>query len=154
MLGKAIKEFGDLSGIVFNLRTGHLVGGHQRIKCFDPEWEIMKEKCSDNLGTVARGYVKTPFGDWTYREVDWDKKKEAAANIAANRHGGEFDIPMLKDIIAELDDGCLDIELTGFDANELKSIFNNLPTNQEKELDEMLETNIECPKCGYRWKKT
>ncbi len=40
MLGKAMREFGDLSGVIYNTRTGHLVGGHQRIKHLDPSWEI------------------------------------------------------------------------------------------------------------------
>lgn len=39
-LKKAMREYGDLSGIVVNRRTGHLVGGHQRVKGFDPAWPI------------------------------------------------------------------------------------------------------------------
>ena len=69
MLGRSMKEFGDLSGIVFNRRTGNLVGGHQRLKHLRPEWEILKEDFTDDLGTVAQGFVKTFFGDWLYREV-------------------------------------------------------------------------------------
>jgi hypothetical protein len=117
MLGRSMKEFGDLSGIVFNVRTGHLIGGHQRIKHLRPEWEIVKEEFRDDLGTVARGHVKTPFGDWVYREVDWPEKKEKAAMIAANRHGGEFDVPMLDEILADLDD--VDAELLGFSEEDL-----------------------------------
>jgi len=32
MLNKSLQTFGDLSGIVYNRRTGNLVGGHQRLK--------------------------------------------------------------------------------------------------------------------------
>ncbi len=111
MLGKAMREFGDLSGVVFNCRTGHLVGGHQRIKHLDPSWGI------------EGGFIKTPWGDFVYREVDWDEKKEMAANIAANKHSGEWDFPILKDIFVEIDTGAIDIELTGFEEMELKDIF-------------------------------
>ncbi len=44
ILGKAMGEFGDLSVIVFNVRTGHLIGGQQRIKHLRPEWEIASRK--------------------------------------------------------------------------------------------------------------
>jgi hypothetical protein len=123
MMGKSMKEFGDLSGIVFNRRTGNLMGGHQRKKHFDPSWPVEKQDFTDEVGTVARGWVKTPFGDWVYREVDWDEKKEKAANVAANRHSGEWDYPLLKDLISEIDDGSFQIELVGFEESELNSIF-------------------------------
>ena len=105
MLGKSMKEFGDLSGIVKNIRTGKLVGGHQRLKHFDPTWIITKEPREDETGTVAQGQIETPFGSWSYREVDWPEKREMAANIAANKHGGYFDVATLKDLILEIDDG-------------------------------------------------
>lgn len=120
MLRKSMLEFGDLSGIVKNIKTGHLVGGHQRIKNLDPSWPIVSEPHADKTGTVALGYIETPSGRWQYREVDWPEKKEAAANIAANQHGGEFDMPALKEIILTLDDGSMDMELTGFNSHELE----------------------------------
>lgn len=52
-LKKSLDEFGDLSGIVFNVRTQTLIGGHQRTKNFDPAWEIIKEPHTDAVGTVA-----------------------------------------------------------------------------------------------------
>lgn len=91
MLGKSMREFGDLSGVVRNVETGHLVGGHQRLKHLDPEWKIVKERCTDDTGTVAVGYIETPNGRLSYREVKWPLEKEIQANIAANNHGGEFD---------------------------------------------------------------
>lgn len=43
-LGFSLEEFGGLSGIVFNTKTGHLVCGHQRIKVikqvYDDDVEI------------------------------------------------------------------------------------------------------------------
>lgn len=41
-LKKSIEEFGDLSGIVFNRRTGNVVGGHQRLKCVPDDAQIEK----------------------------------------------------------------------------------------------------------------
>jgi hypothetical protein len=123
MLGKSMREFGDLSGIIKNVKTGNLIGGHQRVKHFDASWLITKHPASDEQGTVASGEIKTPFGAWAYREVDWPEKKEIAANIAANKHGGYFDLPQLKDLLLEIDDGSLDMDLTGFDEQELINLL-------------------------------
>ena len=111
-------EFGDLSGIVVNRRTGNMVGGHQRVKNLDPEWQIHAEPMQDSTGTVAAGHIETPWGRWTYREVEWPEEKEKAANIAANKHGGEWDQPKLEIVIDELKQIDFDIELTGFDFDD------------------------------------
>lgn len=123
MLRKSMAEFGDLSGIVVNVKTGNVVGGHQRIKNLDPSWKIEKESHFDKVGTIALGYIETPWGRWQYREVNWPEKKEAAANVAANKHGGEFDLPKLKDIMIDLDTGDFDMELTGFNTHELEMMM-------------------------------
>lgn len=122
MLNKAMYEFGDLSGIVFNRRTGTLIGGHQRVKNLDPEWKIVKHEYQDDTGTVAEGYIETPFGRWGYREVNWPREKELAANVAANKHGGEFEHLKLKEIAVELDAADFDMEIMGFDEDELKEL--------------------------------
>jgi hypothetical protein len=126
LLGQSMREYGDLSGVIYNVRTKRLVGGHQRIKHLDPDWPITKAPHTDDKGTVAVGHIETPDGKWSYREVDWDERREIAANIAANKHGGEFDYPMLKDLIVEIDDGTFDLSLLGFHELELKSLFTDL----------------------------
>jgi hypothetical protein len=119
MLRKSMEEFGDLSGIVFNRRSGQIIGGHQRLKHLDPDWEIVKKKTEDSVGTVAIGHIITPKGNWTYREVDWPQEKEIAANIAANQHGGEFDILSLKTLTLQTKD----FDLIGFDPQELENLL-------------------------------
>ena len=42
LLGEALKEFGDLSGVTFNIRTQRLVSGHQRVKHLDPGWKAFR----------------------------------------------------------------------------------------------------------------
>lgn len=153
-LGKSMREFGDLSGVVMNIQTGNLVGGHQRLKHFDPSWPIKKRKHKDDTGTVAIGEIETPFGVWAYREVDWPEKKEKAANISANQSGGLFDYPALKDILVEINDGSLDMELIGFDDGELKDILEKYSVpeaNKTIDEDSMKHTKNECPKCGFKW---
>lgn len=151
-LGKSMREFGDLSGIVFNICTGRICGGHQRVKHLDASWAIEKTPYSDDVGTVALGHIETPFGRWQYREVDWDETKELAANVAANKHSGEWDFPKLKDIFTELDTGDFDTDLLGFDGDELKGIMGFVPDVQPGQEDEQGKLDqkkpVECPECG------
>lgn len=125
VLGKSLKEHGDLGAIVFNIRTGRLVGGHQRVKHLDPSWPIQKTAVTEDngTGTIAVGAILTPWGPLMYREVDWSETKEKVANIAANKIGGDFDIPKLKELLVELDAGDVDLLMTGFDEAELKKLI-------------------------------
>lgn len=124
MLKSAMKEYGDLGGIVFNRKTGRLISGHQRGKNLDKSWPIIKQDHTDATGTVAIGYIETPEGKFSYREVAWDETKERAANIAANQHGGMFDDELLAQLLQELNDCGYDMSLTGFDEQELKDLLN------------------------------
>jgi len=152
MLKKSMAEFGDLSGIVFNVRTGRLVGGHQRTRLFDPSWPIIKKPCKDKLGTLQDGYVDTPhWGRWSYREVSWTPKREALANIAANQHGGEFDMPKLKEIIVEIDDGSIDMELTGFNRHELGLSMTATPPEENAGSGSGKGEIVSCPSCGHKF---
>ncbi len=99
---KSIEEFGMVEPIVWNERTGNLVGGHQRFKY------LTQEKKHDKL---------------TVSVVDLDQKKEQALNVALNKVSGAFDIPKLKELLVELDDGAFDLTLTGFDELELKDLI-------------------------------
>jgi hypothetical protein len=104
-LRKSMMKFGDLSGIVVNIRTGRIVGGHQRVSLFDQAWRITKQTViKDDVGTVAEGLIATPYGNWSYREVDWDETLEMAANIAANKHGGLWDINKLRNLTGKIKD--------------------------------------------------
>lgn len=128
-LGKSMSEYGDISGIVRNIRTDRLVGGHQRVKKLDASWPVVikdrakKGEFLDSTGTVARGYIDTPVGQWTYREVDWDEKKEKAANIAANASGGDFDHPKLAELVQDLDKQKVDLTLLGLDDTDIAGML-------------------------------
>lgn len=124
-LKKALLEFGDLSGIVYNRTTKQLVGGHQRLKSFDADAPITitrKFNKATRTGTVAEGYVELRGERFSYREVSWDKHREMAANLAANKGAGEWDLPQVGEWLKELGsfDVDFDVSLTMFDEEELK----------------------------------
>ncbi len=126
-LKRALAEFGDLGGIVFNRKTKQLVGGHQRTSLFSGTADITyvkKYTTPTPTGTVAEGYITTAEGErFSYREVLWDETKEKAANIAANKGAGEWDFPKLGEWMRELDDFAFDLDLTMFDEDERKELL-------------------------------
>lgn len=82
-LGTSLEQFGDISGICWNRRTGELVSGHQRVS-------KLKEKHGGDLaieysGRGEWGAIRTPDGNaYQVRVVDWSREKQRAANLAAN----------------------------------------------------------------------
>jgi hypothetical protein len=156
---KSLAEFGDLGGIVINRRTGLLIGGHQRTSVM-PDGKL----CVTDLpkpepdGTVARGHLDHKGRMFSVRVVDWPEEKANAAMIAANRFGrvGHDEAAILKDLLQDLDTGAFDMDLTGYDVEELERLMTqfhvtsgeagtqrgNNPPEQERV--------ITCPKCRYR----
>ena len=122
---RSLFEFGDLSGIVKNVRTGNLVGGNKRTDVFrEAEGaEIFKTPQEpDKQGTVAHGYVVADGNRFAYREVDWPEDKEKAANLAANKWSAEWDWEGTSLLLQELNGG-FDLALTGFKQHELDALL-------------------------------
>lgn len=150
MLKKSLEEFGDLSGIINNVKLNRLEGGHQRLKVIPEDAEIIIEKkypTPTRTGTVAEGYIKLGTESMQYREVEWNEEKSLAANIAANKHGGDWDVPKLNEILLELDANNIDMELTGFTESELENFL--APLNHEDDEESSKEKSDKtCPHCG------
>jgi DNA modification methylase len=127
-LTKSLAEFGNIQPITWNVRTGNVVGGHQRLK-------------------VYKAMGKTEVDVWA---VDLDEQKEKAANIALNKLSGEFDMPMLKDILEEIDTGDLDMEITGFGMDEIALMMED--AHPEVTEDEVPEVPVDAiTKLGDLW---
>jgi hypothetical protein len=126
MLQKSLEEFGDLSGFVYNTRTNQLIGAHQRAQVSPKDSQVYIDRRFDaptKTGTVAEGYIEINGERHKYREVDVDPQREKAMNIAANKHGGEFDMPKLTEWLHELDAHNYDLGVVGFSAEELDGIM-------------------------------
>jgi DNA modification methylase len=100
-LKRSIKEFGYVEPIVWNKRTGNIVGGHQRYK-------VLLELGYKEVNCVV---------------LDIDEQKEKALNVALNKITGEFDMPLLTDLLKDINDSGFDVSLTGFDADEIDILF-------------------------------
>ena len=99
-LKKSIEEFGYVEPILIN-RDYTVIGGHQRLK-------VLKDLNYDVIDCTV---------------VDVDKTKEKALNVALNKISGEWDNELLKDLMQELQDENFDMELTGFDENEIENMM-------------------------------
>lgn len=107
----SIEQFGDISGLVFNLRSGNLVAGHQRKRVLRddaPIEDFIEEH--DPTGTVGFATVRSGQVRMRLRLVDWDEKKEKAANIAANNAAitGQW-TDEIDTLLAELRDDAPDV---------------------------------------------
>lgn len=105
---KSLKKIKLVQPVVWNVRTGNLVGGHQRLSVLDD-----LEGSQEYLLTVAR--------------VDVDDKTEREINIALNNQSiqGAWDEELLENLLKESEalGAALEAELMGFDDTELKSLL-------------------------------
>ena len=101
-LKKSIREFGLVEPLVWNKRTGNLIGGHQRLKIL----------------------IENGIKEVDVSVVDLPENKEKALNIALNKIQGDWDLLKLKDLFQEIDTGEFDIEITGFDDEEIEDLIN------------------------------
>jgi len=120
-LKKSIEEFGYIESIVWNERTGHLVGGHQRFKIL-----------------VAEGETEIDVS-----VVNLDLDKEKALNIALNKISGDWDDEKLYNLLNELNEQDLDISLTGFDPEEALDFINNFHDNSLSDIGDLEDDNFD-----------
>jgi len=116
-LKRSMQEFGYVEPIVWNKRTGNIVGGHQRYK-------VLLDMGMSEVDCVV---------------VDLDETKEKALNLALNKIQGDWDYLKLKDILQELDTRAFDLELTGFDMEEIEDLVAQINVPEEITEDDVPE---------------
>ena len=99
-LKRSIERWDSVEPLVWNERTGNLVGGHQRLKIL-----------------AARGDT-----DVDVSVVDLDPQEEKALNVALNKISGEWDLPKLTELLSSLSGAGFDATLTGFNLKDLESL--------------------------------
>lgn len=119
-LSTSLESYGDLSGVVWNVRTGELVAGHQRLRALEKKFGDLPVQNDGKRHWITIPARKDPEGkalpafDIFFRTVDWDKKTQRAANITANNPhiAGEF----TEELDAQIE------ELLADDADLMKSL--------------------------------
>ncbi|AKR38519.1 ParB N-terminal domain-containing protein [Bacillus cereus] len=143
-LKQSIEKFGYVQPLVWNERTGNLVGGHQRFKILVNEKQLKEVDVS---------------------VVDLDDSEEKTLNITLNKVEGDWDEYKLEQLLNDLHSMGADLNLTGFNEDELQDLLKvnteaeiefgetKVRDNQELSLDEFSEDqfNHTCPKCGFHF---
>jgi DNA modification methylase len=100
-LKRSILEFDYIDPVIWNKQTGNVVGGHQRLK-------VLKE--------LGRTRIQVSV-------VDLPPAQEKALNIALNKIAGDWDNEKLAALIRELSFENLDLDILGFDQQELSALI-------------------------------
>lgn len=128
-LRTSIQEFGFVDPLIWNKRTGRLIGGHQRLK-------VLKDL----------GHKVVPVS-----VVDFDDEKEKALNIALNKIEGAWDTEKLTQLLSELDDEFR--VLVGFDKFEMEKflVADSGELENFLDMDQQMNPDMVCPSCGHMW---
>lgn len=111
-LKKSIEEFGFVDPPIFNIQTGNLVGGHQRVTV------------AKSLGFLEEIEVSI---------VDLPLEKEKALNVALNKISGKWDEEKLGALLKELSEQSEGIDLTGFAESEIDDIITAFDYQEDTE---------------------
>lgn len=117
-LKRSIEVFGYVEPIIWNERTGNIVGGHQRLKIL-----------------ISQGYKEIETSCINVSEED-----EKVLNVSLNKIKGRWDIDKLSDILQEFDE-VDSIGLTGFEERELESLLTNYDHIQDLMEDDFSDYN-------------
>ena len=133
----SIREFGFNNPVLIDQDNG-IIAGHGRV-----------------LAAQQLGLATVPC----LRLGHLTKTQRKAYILADNRLAelAGWDTEMLALEIADLRLDDVDLELLGFDDDALVDLLGQVATDTDtspdefKEMDEDIDTDHECPKCGYRW---
>ena len=133
-IARSIEEFGFLVPILLD-DSYNIIAGHGRVLA-------ARVLGVENVPTISVNHL-TDAQIRAYRIAD-NKLTESAWNIELL--GREIDL--LRDVD-------FDIDLTGFEDFECNDLFTiasiEEPPTEFPEFGEDMETDNECPKCGYKW---
>lgn len=113
----SLETFGLLSPIIWNKRTGHIIGGHQRYK-------ILVSQGATEIECVV---------------VDFDEEKEKACNIALNSAIGEWDNDKLDALLFELQYSDFLMSDFGIDMSDFEEIETEESPVQEEKTEYILK---------------
>lgn len=114
---RSIETFGNVEPIVWNERTGNIVGGHQR-------YEVLK----------GMGIKETEVS-----VINVSPEEEKLLNVALNKIKGEWDFDKLTEILDEFD-GNSEITLSGFSPQEIAILCADANAAAEEVIDNTLES--------------
>lgn len=131
-LARSITEFGWTNPIIVAKDGKTILAGHARV--------IVAKR----MGISHVPVVKT----------DLEGDKADAYMLADNRihEDSEWDRSLLKDVFLDLDHGGFDLELTGFNLNEVEELMTAAPPPEGAGWQGTgTPSEVCCPECGHKW---
>ena len=131
-LKRSIESFGYVAPIIWNKATGHVVGGHQRLK-------VLLAMGETEVDCVV---------------IEKSEAEEKLLNVALNKISGDWDNDRLALLFADLDKQACDVTLTGFDLAEIDNLFKPALKDQIKDDDFDVNAELQKPtftKTGDVW---
>lgn len=134
-ISKSIKEFGFTVPILID-ENKNVIAGHGRLEAS----KLLKLK---EVPTITIGNL-----------TDQQKKAYIIADnqLTLNSNWNE---DLLKSQLSFLTENNFDLNLLGFEDAQLDNYFKEIEeidlTDDFKEFDEEIETQHQCPKCGFKW---
>lgn len=108
-ISRSLDTFGLVEPLVWNRRTGNLVGGHQRLR-------VLRDQGVNEVEVSV---------------VDVDQDQERLLNLALNRISGQWDEQMLAMVLRGLREDGQDLTLAGFGEQELDGLLARLEPEPE-----------------------
>lgn len=105
-IARSIEKYGCVEPIIWNEKTGNVIGGHQRLKVL-----------------VATGAVEVDVS-----VVQLSLEDEKALNLALNKISGQWDNEKLSAVLQDLSAG-FDVDVTGFDQHEVDALVASFAEN-------------------------
>lgn len=127
-LSDSLDQYGQVEELVYNLRTGNLVGGEQRT-------HVIFDNDPDAMVPVSL--------------IDCDAEEEVHLCVQLNRLHNRFDDAKLADVFQTLKakERFSDLKVTGFDRDDVAAIMQRF--DEKAPENAAVSKNIICPHCGH-----
>lgn len=121
---RSVEEFGYVEPIIWNERTGSIVGGHQRFK-------VLRQLGFAEIDCVV---------------VDMDEAREKALNVALNKISGDWDASKLAEVFRDIEQYGISPDITGFELPEIDKLYQKLSREDGKIIEDDFDAEAEAGK--------
>lgn len=156
-IAESLRRFGFIDPVIVDERTGKLAAGHGRLAAltlYRDRWEAGVDGWTEPpQGIRVKGKVWSVPRVVGYSSASDDEARAALVALNRTTELGGWDEEALLPILQALAEGEYGLDGVGYDPSDLDALERRLADVEAPDdfPDVDLETNTECPKCGYEW---
>ena len=132
VVAASIEELGFVKSVLVNRTTGRIIDGHERVM-------------------QALGVGDETLVDVEYVELSEEDEKKALLILDASSELAEVDACNLDELLLTVHSSSEDLTAWFAELGREANIIVPEPPDEFPEIDEGIEVDHECPKCGYKW---